>query len=126
MNDSPLRILANASFGRGPKRPPRGDHQEAEGQALEVPPSERRSLAEQEVERIIDAQPSAGESVQRAFDRKERELHAMFAALSREESMRLHSALTAVDSLLMRMASDRRARVLASLSEIVRGKASRQ
>lgn len=80
-----------------------------------------RSIIESEVARIIEALPEPGESVQRAFDRKERELRALFATLTRAERIALHASLSAEDSrVLSRLTGERRGRVLASLTESAR------
>jgi hypothetical protein len=111
----PLRILANASFGTGPKRPPRHD---VRVDLSPKPPAtvNTQNIIEGEVARIIDAPPAHGESVQRAFDRKEHELRALFASLTRHESIALHSKLS-TSSLLARLTAERRNRVIARLAE---------
>jgi hypothetical protein len=124
----PLRILANAVLGSGPERPSR------EGPHVPAPQmraaANTRNVIETELARIIEEPAAPGESLQRAFDRKERELRALFLSLTRAESFALHAKLLAerdtADSLLARLTDQRRSRVLACLTEIVRGKAAGQ
>jgi hypothetical protein len=114
-----LRILANVAFGTGPVRPTRKERQSPPKPALTV---QMRSIIESEVARIIDAMPAHGESVQRAFDRKERELRTLFQSLTRAESIALHSKLSIerdnASSVLARLTAERRNRVLARLAEL--------
>jgi len=117
--DLPLRILANVAFGTGPERPARKERIQPAKPALTV---RMRSIIESEVARIIDAMPAHGESVQRAFDRKEHELRTLFQSLTRAESIALHSKLS-IDrdnpaSALARLTAERRNRVLARLAEL--------
>jgi hypothetical protein len=122
MNGStlPLRILASATFGSGPERPSR------EVLHVATPPkssctANMRTIIESEVARIIEASPVPGESVQRAFDRKECELRTLFVSLTRAERISLHASLTAERSgVLARLTGERRGRVLASLAEVSR------
>ena len=116
----PLRILENATFGAGPKRPERGD-MHVQVAPRPSPSANMRTVIEGEVARIIEASPEPGESVQRAFDRKERELHALFVSLTRAERMTLNASLAAERSgVLARLTGERRGRVLASLAETAR------
>jgi hypothetical protein len=122
MNESSLRlrILENATFGAGPKRPDRDD---VHVQPSRKPPpaANMRAIIESEVARIIEALPAPGESVQRAFDRKECELRTLFVSLTRAERIALHASLTAErSSVLARLTGERRGRVLASLAEVSR------
>ena len=122
MNEStlPLRILENTTFGSGPKRPKREDAH-VEVAPRPSPSANMRTIIEREVARIIEASPEPGESVQRAFDRKERELHALFVSLTRAERMTLNASLAAERSgVLARLTGERRGRVLASLAETAR------
>ncbi len=122
-SDLPLRIFANAAFGRGPARPAR---RETEARRPELAPPSIENGVHAEVARILQDVPAPDESVQRAFDRKERELRGLFSSLSRAESRELQATLDADrDSNrgpLARLASERRDRVLACLAEIARGK----
>ena len=123
MNDStlPLRILENATFGAGPKRPERDN---ARVQAPRRPAAANmRTIIEREVAHIIEAPHESGESVQRSFDRKERELHVLFLSLTRGERLTLLASLSAERSgVLARLTAERRGRVLASLAETARPK----
>jgi hypothetical protein len=79
------------------------------------------SIIECEVARIIEASPEPGESLQRAFDRKERELHTLFVSLTRAERMTLQASLTGErNDVLARLTGERRGRVLARLAETAR------
>ncbi len=119
-----LRILANVAFGTGPARPARTAPRVPETPKATV---KMHSIIETEVARIIEAQPEAGESVQRAFDRKEQELRALFLSLTRAESVALHSKLSydreLATSVLARLTAERRTRVLARLAEVSSTKA---
>ena len=76
--------------------------------------------------RILDAEPEPGESVQRSFDRKERDLRAYCDELDHESRSRLWSRLVAAEAndpmvaKLGRLTSERRQRMLASLAETPR------
>ncbi|MEO6773517.1 MAG: hypothetical protein ABI467_10920 [Kofleriaceae bacterium] len=78
--------------------------------------------------RILDGLPEAGESVQRAFDRKERELCALFATLAPVECWALHSALSTGDrgngvvQRVARLTSERRARLIGFIATAARRK----
>jgi hypothetical protein len=78
------------------------------------------------VSRILDAEPEPGESVQRSFDRKERELRAYCDQLDHDDRDRLWLRLVAADNddpivrKLGRLSTERRQRLLASLSEAPR------
>jgi hypothetical protein len=107
------------AFGTGPARPVRIERHAPAKPALTV---QMRSIIESEVARIIDAIPAHGESVQRAFDRKEHELRTLFQSLTRAESIALHSKLSVerdnASSVLARLTAERRSRVLARLAEL--------
>lgn len=131
MNPSSLRIFAEQSpVGRGPVRA----HVEAPvpTTAIEPATTSADNAIEREVVRILDATPDSGESVQRTFDRKERELCELFVTLTPEERRALHDALTAevetsrVAARIRRLTAERRARVLGSLVSTARRKAISQ
>ncbi len=114
-----LRLLANVAIGTGPARPARAELHVAQKPALTV---RMHTIIESDVARIIAVTPEPGESVQRAFDRKEQELRALFLSLTRAESIALHSKLSVVrdhaSSVLARLTTERRSRVLARLAEV--------
>jgi hypothetical protein len=120
-----LRILAHARVGTGPKRPIRNADVGLAPKPTTI--ASTRNSIECDVARIIEAAPASGESVQRAFDRKEQELRALFLRLTRAERIALHSKLSVdrdnVSSVLARLTAERRSRVLARLAELSSGKA---
>jgi hypothetical protein len=120
MNPSRYRIFADAvPYGAGPPKPEAAP-------ALDVEPSpqviEHDHLLDA-VSRVLDSQPEPGESVQRGFDRKERELRAFFAQLDHDARAALHLRLTAGETddplltKLARVSTERRHRLIASLGE---------
>jgi hypothetical protein len=122
-----LRILENVALGTGPERPTRKEQRQPPKPAMTV---RMRSIIESEVARIIDATPAHGESVQRAFDRKEQELRTLFQSLTRAESIALHSKLS-IDrdnpsSVLARLTAELRNRVLGRLAELSSAKVGGQ
>lgn len=126
INNQNLTVLADAgaqlsyvAFGTGPARPARAELHAAPKPAMTV---RMHTIIESEVARIIAATPEPGESVQRAFDRKEQELRSLFQSLTRAESIALHSKLSVdrdhATSVLARLTTERRNRVLARLAEL--------
>jgi hypothetical protein len=73
------------------------------------------------VHRILDA-PACGEPLQRAFDRKERELYLLFDSLEDGERRALQSRLEigstddAIVASLSRFTAERRHRILSALA----------
>jgi len=110
-----LHIYANAILHNGPPRPRRS----TETLQPRVEPLKAVSIQdiiETEVARILEAPPAPGESVARAFDRKELALEQLFETLTRDECLKLHATATADDATaLTRLSAERRARVLSSL-----------
>lgn len=115
---SPLRIYANSTLGTGPARPPRTS--EASSQVVALKPTlSQAAQIEQEMSRILQASPQPGQSVQAAFDAKERLLRRLFETMSADECAVLHSTLTGSSERVVgfsRLASERRARVLSALA----------
>jgi hypothetical protein len=115
-----LNIYANAVLRNGPPRPRRS----TDTQQPQVQPARAISIQgiiELEMARILEASPAPGESVARAFDNKELALKHLFETLTRDECIKLHATITADDSTaLSRLSTDRRARVLSSLSAAAR------
>ena len=91
------------------------------------PRNDRAAIIDGEIIRILDATPAFGESVQRAFDRKEQELRALIASLTRAEATALYLRLTSsrkdgVNASFARLTPERRARVLSFLAEAPRAR----
>lgn len=115
-----LRIYANSSLGTGPARPPRS----RDGFRPYVVPRPKPALSiqaqiELEMSRILEAAPRSGESVQVAFDIKEKELRQLFETMTVEECAALHATLTNSHEAVAgfrRLAVERRARVLGALA----------
>jgi hypothetical protein len=124
MTEPRYRIFAAViPHGMGPPRPlPEQSSREFEP---ELPVVQRDCLLDS-VSRILDAEPEPGESVQRSFDRKERELRAYCDQLDHEIRARLWSRLVAAETndpiiaKLARLSTERRQRMLASLAETPR------
>jgi hypothetical protein len=92
------------------------------------PRNDSAAIIAGEIIRILDAMPAAGESVQRAFDRKEQELRAVIASLTYAEAAALHLRLIGnrqdgVNASFARLTAERRARVVAFLTESPRTRA---
>jgi len=127
MTEPRFRIFADSiPHGGGPPRPaPRDVVAEL---APELPVVARDGLLAA-VSRILDSEGEAGESVQRSFDRKERELRAFFDQLDPDDRTRTWARLVGgdgTDSLVMKLArlsAERRQRLVASLSEAPRRRA---
>jgi hypothetical protein len=124
MTESRYRIFAAAiPGGVGPPRPAQSRPSQDLQPELRVVERDRLLDA---VSRILDSQPDPGESVQRSFDRKERELRAYCDQLDHGDRMVLWSRLAVPDASdlivakLARLSAERRQRVLASLSEAPR------
>ena len=93
MPDSPYRIFAGVlPHGMGPPRPL--PEQSSPELVPELPIVQRDQLLAA-VSRILDAEPEPGESVQRSFDRKERELRAYCDQLDHDDRDRLWLRLVA-------------------------------
>ena len=90
-----LRIYANVCLGSGPARP-RPNDQTCPPVPTTIAPIATRTI-EQELTRILDTLRAAGESVQQAFDGKERALHQLIDTLTTEECTKLHASLTTDD-----------------------------
>jgi hypothetical protein len=123
MTESRFRIFAAAiPYGVGPPRPmqapPPPDRQAA--------PIVERDRVLDEMSRILDGQPEIGESVQRSFDRKERELRAFFDQLDHDGRAAAYLRLANGQSddpfvaKLARLSAERRQRIIASLGEAPR------
>jgi hypothetical protein len=125
MKETGYRIFAEASpLGSGPPRPARVRTVErAVACRLTSARPTPRQVIEGEVTRILDEAPTPGESVQHAFDRKERDLRALFSSLTRAESETLYSTLVAEIELgtprarLARLTPERRNRILSFLGD---------
>jgi len=122
MTRADLRIFAAHDLhGRGPRR----EHQQPD---LAVVPRPAVALDDadaqlaRDIVRILEALPGAGESVQGAFDRKERELRRLFddLSLSQRKALRARVAESApgdvVIAALARLTPERRHRVVSTLS----------
>jgi hypothetical protein len=123
MNDSSYRIFVDAvPHGAGPPRP---DVSPAPEPEPGTPSVARDSLLEA-VLPILESEPEVGESVQRSFDRKERELRAFFDELDHEGRAAAYLRLANGDSedplvaKLARLSAERRRRIIASLGEAPR------
>jgi hypothetical protein len=123
MTEPRYRIFsATLPHGDGPSRPtPFKPPPDLEP---DLPVIERDPMLDAVV-RVLDSQPEPGESVQRDFDRKERELRSLFDRLDHDDRAALFLRLTTgVDDPLItqlaRLSTERRQRLLASLAEAPR------
>lgn len=124
MTESRYRIFAAAiPHGAGPPRPV--PEQLSSGLEPELPVVQRDHLLDA-VSRILDGEPEPHESVQRTFDRKERELRTFCDQLEQADRAVLWSRLavgTATDPIvakLARLSAERRQRIVTSLTEVPR------
>lgn len=128
MSRSPFRIFAaDHPVGSGPPRPILQATAAAAPQlvAADLPPG-TRDVVQAEVVRILDESPEPGESVQRAFDRKERQLVAYLATLDVElrarVALRLNAGITSdvLVERISRLTAERRARITAVANDLRR------
>lgn len=116
-------MYAGCRLGAGPTRPSRY----IDGQVVEPAATTKpvlvpiASVVDQEVSRIVDSEALAGESVQGAFDRKERELRALFTSLTQAEAAELLQRVSSA-SPLSRLNADRRNRLTAFLTAAAKGR----
>ncbi len=121
-----LSIFANAVFGTGPVRPPRGNVVTSRTAVRAPQRVSMQSVIEQELTRILETPTAAGESLQRAFDAKESEVRALFESLSSDECTSLHLAITnrkASVASFTKLTAERRGRLVAHLINPNRRKA---
>jgi len=123
MNESSYRIFFDTvPHGDGPPRP---EVSPAPGPEPSTPSVTRDSLLEA-VSPILETEPEVGESVQRSFDRKERELRAFFDQLDHDGRAAAYLRLANGQSndpfvaKLARLSAERRQRIIASLGEAPR------
>jgi len=132
MSQENLRIYAGANLGTGPIRPPRTSASITSTDARKGKHRvDNAAIISGEISRILDAMPASGESVQRAFDRKEQELRAVIASLTHSEAAALHLRLTSnrkdgVNASFVRLTVERRTRLLSLLAETPRGRVCAQ
>jgi|GEM_PF-7027364 len=130
MSREALRVYAGCSLGTGPTRPSRYfDGQVVEPTAAKrIAPVPIATIVEQELSRIVDSQPLHGESVQGAFDRKERELRALFTSLTQAEAAELLERVSSANgaSSLSRINTDRRNRLVTFLTATAKGRMVQQ
>lgn len=82
------------------------------------------SIVDQEMLRILDATPLNGESLQRAFDRKEHELRELFSSLTHAEAAEVLESISSNDaSPLVRLTAERRNRLMTCLVTSAKGRA---
>lgn len=123
MSREALRVYAGCPLGNGPPRPTRDGAVVLESLALGPAPLPITSIVDQEMLRILGATPFIGESVQRAFDRKEQELRELFMGLTHTEAAELFDRISSNDaSPLARLTAERRNRLMVCLMSSAKGR----
>ena len=128
LDDDHLVIYAGRRVrGSGPKRPPRAKEQPQPCAVSDALPASSGPPTAERLRALIEKQASFGESINEAFQRKERELRELFASLDEQESRSLLARLAnpATDdqaaAAFARLGADRRRRLLAFLDQVAHG-----
>jgi hypothetical protein len=125
MSQAELRVYAGCPLGSGPIRPTRNGETSVERVATKVVVS-TALIIDQELARILAGDAMSGESVQRAFDRKEREVRELVGSLSQLEAaallMRITSERAGAKTSMLRLTAERRSRIVAYVTFVSRGR----
>jgi hypothetical protein len=127
VSEPTFNIYARAKpFGSGPPRPVRSVAVASADTSTVLATKARWATVEGDLLELLDQPAAHGESVQHAFDRKERELRSYIARLPRLERIALSEKLGAghseVGARLERMTTERRNRIVVFVAELARRK----